>query len=1429
MKHASLNHAYRLVWSEVQQVFVAVAAFVRSADKKGGAVTLLAPTLLLAATAQAAPGANELPTGGTVVGGSTTINTSGSRMDVLQTTQRSAIDWNTFNIGSAAQVHFNQPAGGAVLNRVLNSNASQIYGKLTSTGQVFLVNPNGVLFAPGAQVDVGGLVASTLPISKTDFMAGNTTFAGDSASSIVNQGNISAPGGTIALIAARIINQGSLAAEKGNVLLGSGSRVTLDLGGAVKLVVEQGALDALVEQGGVIKADGGLVYLTAKAANAISNAVINHTGITEARTLATGEQGQIYLLGDMAHGQVNVSGTLDASAPHGGGDGGFIETSAARVNIADGVRVDTRATGGKTGQWLIDPVDITIASSGGDITGATIATALQTTDVTLDAGTGTCTGAACGALGGTGGNITVNDNITVAGGSADTTLTLKASGDINLNASKSINRTGSYKLNTVLWADSDASGSGSIYLKDSSSVSTNGGHVWLGGGATSSTAWNGLTVGDGYALAGTIHSINGSNFKNGISLYKANINSGGGNIKLYGKTDTQSGAAGGYMGVYLEQSTISSGSGNIDLSAISTGSNNDGSWHYGLLMGTLPNSTTTAISSTSGTINVTGETSFGENTYGSGVGLYSFGNARSTVKIQSTSGAINITGKLNSTGYNGQYGGIYFYGSGQEMIVSESGNISLDGYSANSNVASINFDSGNTTANLGYDGTNAYTGNITLKANTFANYNGAIYANALNLTGSGVTYSLTNTSNNINSLTSNTGNVTYVDSNEMSLGANTVTGKLNVATASGDLTVDGNQSAGSTATDAIVLNAGKNTAAGTSTGGNIIVSSGTISTGAGGRATLYSGSVSDSTGLTTLVGSGSGKFRYNSDETATNYSTALGSGVHTIYREQPTVTVAVNSTSKTYDGAEYSGNAGASTSGFVNGDTSAALTGSLTYGGAAQGAVNAGSYAITASGYGNGLGYGISYANGTLTINKANLTVTADNQTRLYGGANPTFTQTITGFVNGENASTAGVTGSATGSSTATTTTGVGSYTITGGTGTLSAANYDFTSANGTLTINKRPITVTADAKTKTYGDTDPSLSYSVTSGSLVGSDTLSVALTRAAGENAGTYTINAWALANGNYLITANNGTLTINKRPITVTADNKSKTSGAAEPKFTYQVTSGSLVGTDTLTGALTRPAGEKAGTYVIDASALANGNYLITANNGTLTIAAASVPVVSSQKPSSLFQNQLWWFGTPNPDPPPSVVLSLTTPLAELPDFKKPSFQWFDTVETQSLFFGLSTYAGRPGQLVGQAPFTIGPLQEGDETPSQTQSQTESTVSSLANSQLASQKTGNTSLIQQSYVAHLGRPADPAGLAFWERKIADEIASGRSTEAVLAEMDQQLAEQAKREGPKPSDAINAFLFTRPSDQNLTIDEGFTFSSGIVGEALLNVLIAR
>src|SRR4051812_45599903 len=128
-----------------------------------------------------------LPTGGRVVAGQATIGQSGAAMQIVQGSTKAALDWASFSIGSQAAGPFSQPSASAIaLNRVLGNNASEIYGRLSANGQVFLLNPNGILFARGSQVDVGGIVASTLTMSSDDFMAGRYRLTGSgTAGSVV--------------------------------------------------------------------------------------------------------------------------------------------------------------------------------------------------------------------------------------------------------------------------------------------------------------------------------------------------------------------------------------------------------------------------------------------------------------------------------------------------------------------------------------------------------------------------------------------------------------------------------------------------------------------------------------------------------------------------------------------------------------------------------------------------------------------------------------------------------------------------------------------------------------------------------------------------------------------------------------------------------------------------------------------------------------------------------------------------------------------------------------------------------------------------------------------------------------------------------------------------------------------------------------------
>ncbi|CAN2533919.1 hypothetical+protein [Methylocapsa aurea] len=371
------------------------------------------------------------PTGGVVVDGAATISSTTNVTNVVQSTNRAIINWQSFSIGLGQTVNFLQPSSLSVtLNRVVGNEQSIIAGALNANGKVFIVSSNGIMFTKDAQVNVGGLVASTLDISNSNFMAGNYTFSGSSSAAVVNKGTINAAdGGYVALLGKTVSNEGTINAKLGTIALASGDAITLNFSGdsLLDVTIDKGTYDALVENKGLIQADGGNVVLTAKAADAVLSAQVNNSGVIQARTLAdltggsssTGSVkiGKIKLLAQ--GGTTKVSGTLDASAPNGG-KGGTIETSGDKVTIADSAVVTTASSTGDTGTWIIDPDGFTIGTNG-DITGTLLGSLLASNNITLWSTSGS----------GTDGNLNVNSSVSW---SANTILTLNATNNINVNA-----------------------------------------------------------------------------------------------------------------------------------------------------------------------------------------------------------------------------------------------------------------------------------------------------------------------------------------------------------------------------------------------------------------------------------------------------------------------------------------------------------------------------------------------------------------------------------------------------------------------------------------------------------------------------------------------------------------------------------------------------------------------------------------------------------------------------------------------------------------------------------------------------------------------------------------------------------------------------------------------------------------------------------
>ena len=324
-------------------------------------------TLAFACTAALA---GPLPTGGTVTQGSGRITTSGNTMVVDQHSERLVTDWQTFSIGAGQTVRFVQPDANAVaLNRVIGGDPSSILGHLQGNGHVIIENAAGVLFAKGAQVDVGSLVATSLSVDTTQLDAGRLRLSGDGTrGAVVNEGRITVgTGGSVVLAGPQVSNTGSIVAAGGNIALVAASAVDVDPSGSglLSVHVTGAAVDARLANSGTLAADGGSVTLAAAAHDAALDTVMRIGGVVRARSVGT-RDGQIVLSGG-DEGVVAVDGKVDASGV-GAARGGAVQVLGTHVELHDGTDIDVTGVSGG-GRVLV----------GGDFHGAATVQAAATT------------------------------------------------------------------------------------------------------------------------------------------------------------------------------------------------------------------------------------------------------------------------------------------------------------------------------------------------------------------------------------------------------------------------------------------------------------------------------------------------------------------------------------------------------------------------------------------------------------------------------------------------------------------------------------------------------------------------------------------------------------------------------------------------------------------------------------------------------------------------------------------------------------------------------------------------------------------------------------------------------------------------------------------------------------------------------------------
>ena len=327
------------------------------------------------------PAVNQLPQGSSVVSGSATVgvdNLNPSQLNVIQSSPRAIINWQSFDVWQQAIVHFNQPDSASVtLNKINSNNPSQIHGQIRANGQVILQNAAGVYFGKNSIIDVGAITATTHSVNEDKFMQGSLEFnRNGSLGSIVNDGEIRASlNGYVALLAPEVRNHGLVVAQMGSVVMASGEKITLNFNAnnhLSSITTTPATVATLVENKHAVRAHGGTIILSAKAMSHLVSGVINQTGTLDVggdafNVVKVG--GRVFLGGDQV--TLAQNSVIDAAAPEAGGE----VTIEADQLIADATSViDVSATQqGNGGAIHIAAVDAelngTMLAMGGAISG----------------------------------------------------------------------------------------------------------------------------------------------------------------------------------------------------------------------------------------------------------------------------------------------------------------------------------------------------------------------------------------------------------------------------------------------------------------------------------------------------------------------------------------------------------------------------------------------------------------------------------------------------------------------------------------------------------------------------------------------------------------------------------------------------------------------------------------------------------------------------------------------------------------------------------------------------------------------------------------------------------------------------------------------------------------------------------------------------
>ncbi|WP_319114172.1 MBG domain-containing protein [Pseudomonas aeruginosa] len=1151
----------------------------RTSSKTGreGRFVLAASSTLMFAIASI-NAAMAAPTGAQFNPNEIKISQQGKTTLIDQSTQRAIINWKGFDVSADEAVRFNQPGvTSSTLNRVTAGQESVIAGRISAPGQVIIYNSNGVVFSGSAKVDVGSLITTTANISDEHFRQGKLIFdqPGNPDARIVNDGSISvAEKGLAAFVAPSVANNGVINARLGTVAMAAGNAATIDLygDGLVSIAVTDPVTrkpqdaQALVSNGGAIQADGGSVLITAEQASRVVDNAVNLSGVILARGTEVRE-GSVALVSKS--GDIQVAGKIDVSGPKNGGD---VLVSGQQVALPSTASIDARgaAQGGSV-------------RIGGDFQGR--------------------------------GELPRAKNATLAkGASIDVSATGKGNGGL-----------------AVVWSDGNTRMDGRI-LARGGAQGGNGGLVETSGKVNLSIADSAYVsvaapYGNGgtwlldpttlriVASGGTSGSVGGANGASGDATVNASVVTGalaGGKVTL---------SASDRLSVEAPLITSNLGGASRGLELIATGP--------------------------AGAVDIS-----------------------APILFRNGSLAIRAGGNINFlSGGTPQTSGIVDLGSGTLwMQTSTAGKISQQ-----AGTALIAANLAGRAGSIDLASWDNYAGNLALQT-----FNGTLkyrQSNATGVTTSGTVFdpfinqSMTGTAqNNVSSVgtrileansVGTTGNYTLTADGNSEFDRLVFTA-LPYRRVSGSASFPTNDSSDYLVTNLRYQVNGSNVTAtpngGAPSGFTVAAGNGSVTTWTGNWGTSWGVKgfggvigVTDElqydvgTGLTEELIFGLGGKTSRVD---TRLDLFMREGAFNSFAERAQVEMFKTTTTagdilSRQQTATLTANDATRVYGDVNPTLTATMSGinaidayvnsqfndlyQATASTTATQASNVGQYAITGNANGSeyfSQRYQLVRQDGKLTVTPAQLIVSADAKTKVYGDADPTLTYQVSGLKNSDTAAgvLSGNLGRVAGEN-------VGNYGILQGGLGLNTANYTLSYVGNDLRITPAQLNVIADAKTKVYGDLDPALTYQVSGlkrGDTAGAVLNGGSLSRVAGENVGVYGINqgGLGLVSSNYTLNYQGNNLTITKALLNVIADAKTKVYGDADPSLTYQVSglkNGDTAGAVLNGGSLSRVAGENVGVYGINQGDLAlnSGNYDLSYQGNNLTITKALLNVIADAK--------------------------------------------------------------------------------------------------------------------------------------------------------------------------------------------------------------------